>query len=143
MAGEPLTVYGDGTQRRAFSDVKYYMEPFESLMYVDSNIEPSSLPIINIGADKDVSINELAKIVADVAHEKMGIRPSIVHLEPRDEVKNMWCDHSRARSLLQFEDRTDLYTLIRETWDWAIQMPQKPVKLMKYEIKKGLYSYWR
>jgi len=138
MAGEPLTVYGDGTQRRAFSDVKYYMQPFESLMKISSPINP----IINIGADKDVSINDLAMVVADVAHEKMGIRPPIIHLEPRDEVKNMWCDHSRARNLLGFVDSTDLYTLIEETWDWAIQIRPKEVKYMNYEIEKGIYSYW-
>ncbi len=138
MAGEPLTVYGDGTQRRAFSDVKYYMQPFESLMEISSPINP----IINIGADKDVSINDLAMVVADVAHEKMGVRPPIVHLEPRDEVKNMWCDHSKARNLLNFIDKTDLYTLIEETWDWAIQIRPKEVKYMNYEIEKGIYSYW-
>jgi UDP-glucose 4-epimerase len=143
MAGEPLTVYGDGTQRRAFSDVKYYMKPFESLMKIPTNAGPFYSPIINIGADKDVSINELATIVADVAHEKMGVRPPIMHLEPRDEVKDMWCDHSRAKSLLQFEDSTCLYNLIGETWDWAVQIKPKAVKYMEYEINKGLYPYWR
>ena len=142
MAGEALTVYGDGTQRRAFSDVKYYMKPFESLIKLSSEAESSCSPIINIGADKDISINELATIVADVAHQKMGIRPAIAYLEPRDEVKYMWCDHTRARNLLQFEDKTDLYSLIEETWDWAVQISPKPVKSLEYEIKKGIYSYW-
>ena len=138
MANEPLTVYGDGTQRRAFSDVKYYLEPFENLIYNSR----SDGEIINLGADNDVSINELAEIVQNIAHVKMGIRPPIVYLEPRDEVKNMWCNHDKARDILNFVDKTNLYELIEETWDWAVQIKEKPVKYMSYEINKGLYSYW-
>lgn len=138
MAEEKLTIYGDGNQRRAFSDVKFYMEPFEQLI---SNKQTSG-QIINIGADKDVSINELADIVQDVAHSKMGIRPPKIHLEPRDEVAKMWCNHDKAKKLLGFKDKTNLTVLIEETWDWAIQIEPKAVKYMNYEINKGIYSYW-
>jgi len=138
MAVEPLTIYGDGEQRRAFSDVKYYVEPFESLIWSKCTDQET----INLGADQDVSINELAEIVQDVAHYKMGIRPPLVYLEPRDEVKNMWCNHDKAKNILNFKDETDLFELISKTWDWAVQIKAKPVKYMKYEINKGLYSYW-
>ena len=138
MIGEPLSIYGDGNQRRAFSDVKYYMKPFYSLIGLDTNKHP----IINIGADKDVSINQLADVVANVAHKKMGVRPTLEYLEPRDEVKNMWCDHGLAKSVLDFEDKTNLYELIEETWDWAVQIKPRPVKFMQYELEKGMYSYW-
>jgi len=139
MEGDPLTIYGDGTQRRAFSDVKYYMDPFYQLM--ENDLTDSQ--IINIGADQDYSINELSVIVQDVAHEKMGIRPSVVHLEPRIEVHKMWCNHDKAESLLGFQDNTNLYELISETWDWAVGITPKPVKDMEYEIEKNMYSYWR
>ena len=139
MLGDPLTIYGDGEQRRAFSDVKYYLEAFESLIWNRSTDQQT----FNIGADRDVSINELARIVQDVAHQRMGIRPRLLHLEPRDEVKNMWCNHDKAKNILNFVDKTNLYDLILETWDWAVQIKPKPVKYMKYEIDKGIYSYWR
>lgn len=138
LAGEELTIYGNGNQRRAFSDVKFYMDPFEKLMH---NKKTDS-EIINIGADKDVSINELAEIVQDVAHRRIGVRPNKIHLEPRDEVEKMWCNHDKAKSLLGFSDKTDLNLLIEETWDWAIQIKPKQVKYMQYEIEKGMYSYW-
>ena len=139
MAGEDLTVYGDGEQRRAFSDVKYYMDPFTQLMTNDNTDQK----IINIGADRVYSINELAEIVQDVCFRKLNRRPKIVHLEPRDEVKFAWSDHALAHELLNFEDKTDLYDLIEETWDWAIQIKSKEVKSIRYEIEKGIYSYWR
>ena len=139
MSEEPLTIYGDGEQRRAFSDVKFYMEPFAKLILNND----ADQQIINIGADKDVSINELATIVQDVAHNKMGIRPARIYLEPRDEVKFMWCSHDKAKELLGFTDETDLYALIDETWEWAKDIKPKPIKTMDYEIEKGMYSYWR
>ena len=138
MSGEPLTIYGTGEQRRAFSDVKYYMQPFYQLM----TNKATDHQIINIGADDHVSINELAQIVEDVAHEKMAIRPAHLHLEARDEVQMMWCNHDKAKTILGFVDNTDLYSLVSETWDWAIQIQPKEVKYMDYEIEKGIYSYW-
>lgn len=138
LAGEKLTIYGDGNQRRAFSDVKFYMDPFERLL----TNEKTDCEIINIGADQDVSINDLALVVQNVAHSKMGVKPSTIHLERRDEVDKMWCNHDKAKKLLAFEDKTDLYTLIEQTWDWAVQIQPKEVKYMEYELKKGLYSYW-
>ncbi len=138
MAGEPLTIYGDGEQRRAFSDISFYMDPFLQLM----QNRLTDQEIINIGADKHVSINQLADIVIDVAHSRMGIRPSKVHLEKRDEVDLMWCSHEKAKILLNFADFTDLRQLIEKTWDWAVQIEPKKVKYMKYEIDKGMYSYW-
>ena len=139
MAEEPLTIYGDGEQRRAFSDVKFYMEPFAKLILNND----ADQHIINIGADKDVSINELATIVQDVAHNKTGLRPARIYLEPRDEVKFMWCNHDKAKDLLEFVDKTDLYTLIDETWEWAKMIKPKPVKTMDYELEKGMYDYWK
>jgi UDP-glucose 4-epimerase len=46
LNGEPISIYGDGEQTRAFSDIQYYMEPFEKL------ISEHSGEIFNIGADK-------------------------------------------------------------------------------------------
>ena len=54
----------------------------------------------------------------------------------------MWCDHGLAKSVLDFEDKTNLYELIEETWDWAVQIKPRPVKFMQYELEKGMYSYW-
>ncbi len=136
---DPLTIYGDGTQRRAFSDIKYYMEPFHQLMH-NRNTDGE---IINIGADKDYSINELCEIVQDVAQESMNVRPGVLYLEPRVEVHKMWCNHDKAKNLLGFEDNTDLYELVKETWDWAKDIKPKQVKDMEYEIEKNMYSYWR
>ena len=54
LNNEPISVYGDGLQTRAFSDIAYYMKPFELLL---TNFENN---IFNIGADQYFRIIDIA-----------------------------------------------------------------------------------
>jgi UDP-glucose 4-epimerase len=136
LAGEPLTIFGDGTQIRAFSDIKFYMDPFEKLMTAHDG------EIFNIGADKHYTINEAAEAVINVAKE-LGINATKVHLEPRNEVHTAYCDHTKAHKLLGFKDNTDLHETIMKTFKWAKEQPNRPMKNMDYEIEKNMYSFWK
>jgi UDP-glucose 4-epimerase len=136
LAGEPLSIFGDGTQVRAFSDIKFYMEPFEKLMF-DHDSET-----FNIGADKEFTINEAADLVIDVAHE-FGYHATKVHLEKRNEVHTAYCDHEKARTLLGFDDQTNLRDTIKTMFEWAIQQTPNPIRDMDYEIEKNMYSFWK
>jgi UDP-glucose 4-epimerase len=80
IAGEDLIVYGDGQQKRAFSDITYCMEPLYKLLHEHSH------KTYNIGADKPYTISELASLVQKVALEN-GSKVAIRHEEPRLEVK--------------------------------------------------------
>ena len=133
---QPITVYGDGEQTRAFSDVEFYMEPFEQLL------DGFDGEVFNIGADKYWSINEVAEMVKKVAL-KHGYESSIVHLETRDEVKHAYCDHTKAKTLLNFNDQTCLESLIDKMFSWAKNEPNREVKKLQYEVEKNLYSYWK
>jgi UDP-glucose 4-epimerase len=136
LAGEPLTVYGDGTQKRAFSDIKFYMEPFEKLMTSHDG------EVFNIGADKYFTINEACDVVLEVAKE-LGVEASKVHLEKRNEVHTAYCDHTKAKNLLGFVDDTDLKQTVKEMFIWAKDQPPRELKAMQYEIQKNMYSYWK
>jgi len=136
LAGEPLTVYGDGTQKRAFSDIKFCMEPFEKLMTSHDG------EVFNIGADKYFTINEACDVVLEVAKE-LGIEASKVHLEKRNEVHTAYCDHTKAKNLLGFVDDTDLKQTVKEMFIWAKDQPARELKAMQYEIQKNMYSYWK
>lgn len=137
LNGEPILVYGDGLQTRAFSDVSYYMDPFVRLM--DSSNDGQ---IFNIGADREVTLNHLAELVVEVA-KKFGVSARVEHAEARHEVKNAFCDHSKAKELLQFEDRTDLESLVTDLFQWVQNQPKREVKSLEYEHTVGLYSYWK
>ncbi len=88
LQDKPMTIFGDGTQQRAFS----YICDIAPIM-VDSIERPESWnQVYNIGADTPYSVNDLAVAVA----EAMGVEPSIVHLPARQEVLNAYSSHDKV-----------------------------------------------
>ena len=136
LNGEPILVYGDGEQTRAFSDIQYYMEPFDILLTEHDG------EIFNIGADKFFSLNQVAETVQEIG-KKYGYEVPIEHGPPRHEVKHAYCDHTKAKNLLKFQDNTKLEELIEDVFVWAMKQPKRKVKDMEYEVTDGIYEYWR
>ena len=136
LSGQPLTIYGDGSQVRSFSDIKYYMEPFEKLMKLGDGQS------YNIGADNKISIKDASEKFCNVAN-KLGYKTNIVYLEPRDEVHSAYCDHSKAKEQLGFKDETNFESLIEDMFIWASKQPMRPVKMMNYEVEKKMYAFWK
>lgn len=134
--GESIIIFGDGKQKRAFSDIKYCLEPMRKLMFKHNG------EIFNIGADKEYSLNEVANILKDIS-KKFNFNPKIEHLEARNEVKFAFSSHDKAKKLLEFNDATDLPETIEQMFKWAMKQPMREVKLMPYEINKNMYSYWK
>ena len=137
ISGNPFTIYGDGKQTRAFSDISSCFKVFEKIGYDKFNGE-----IFNIGSDKFYTINEAAKVVGEVA-KGHGYNTDTIHLEERLEVKDAYPSHDKAKSFLDFNDKTDFPKLVESMFAWALTQPQREVKNMKYEIDKGIYSYWK
>ena len=136
LNGEPILVYGDGEQTRAFSDIQYYMEPFDILLTEHDG------EIFNIGADKFFSLNQVAETVQEIG-KKYGYEVPIEHGPPRHEVKHAYCDHTKAKTLLKFQDNTKLEELIEDVFVWSMKQPKRKVKDMEYEVTDGIYEYWR
>lgn len=134
--GQPILVYGDGEQTRAFSDIRYYMEPFDKLLTDYDN------EIFNIGADKHFTLNQVAQSVQMIA-KRYGYEVPIEHGEPRHEVKHAYCDHTKAKTMLDFRDETQLDELIESMFVWAMKQPNRKVKSMEYEVTKDIYDYWK
>lgn len=70
VAGEPLTVYGDGTQTRCFCDVR---DTVAALDVLASNPR-SAGEIVNVGSDREISILGLAELVKQRAGSSSSIR---------------------------------------------------------------------
>lgn len=136
IENKPINIFGDGKQTRAFSDIKYYMSPFEKLMTIADH------ETFNIGSSDEYELNDIAKIVQEIANE-FGYFPEIKHLESRKEVKNAYCNHNKAKKMLSFKDNTDIKKTVREMFIWAIKQPKRKVKKMNYEIEKNIYSFWK
>ena len=96
LQGRPMTVFGDGTQTRAFS----YIGDVAPVIASAATTPAAYNQAFNIGADRAYSVNELARAVAT----SMGVEANIVHLEPRNEVQHAYSSHDKVRSV--FGERT-------------------------------------
>jgi dTDP-glucose 4,6-dehydratase len=99
LRGEPLTVYGDGSQTRSFCYVDDLVEGIVRLLHSDE-VEP-----VNLGNPSEVSILEFAQIINRMTGNKAGIvrRPL-----PQDDPKVRRPDISKARRVLGWEPRISL-----------------------------------
>jgi UDP-glucose 4-epimerase len=88
MQGKKLSVFGDGTQTRAFSYIDDVAIPIARCV----NIPGAINQVFNIGADKPYTINELAKVVC----KEFGVEPDIQYLTARNEVTHAYSDHTKA-----------------------------------------------
>ena len=135
LDNEKISVYGDGKQKRAFSDINYMFAPIEKLLN-EHNGE-----IFNLGSDSPITIVDAAQIVQKCA-KKFGFNPQITFLEERKEAKYAFCDHKKAKEMLDFSDNTDLEKVVYDMFSWAISSPKEDIKKMEYEINKNMYSFW-
>ncbi len=109
MRGEPLTVYGDGTQTRSFCYITDLVEGIARLVRSDVH-EP-----VNLGNPQEITILEFARKVLAIT----GSRSEIVHKPlPQDDPVRRRPDITRARTLLGWEPRVSLEDGLRRTLEW-------------------------
>jgi dTDP-glucose 4,6-dehydratase len=106
LRGEPLTVYGDGSQTRSFCYVDDLVEGIVLLLASDIH-EP-----VNLGNPSEVTILEFAREILALSGSKSAIdyRPL-----PQDDPKVRQPDISRARALLGWEPRIDRHEGLKRT----------------------------
>lgn len=68
--GEPITIFGDGTQTRSFCDVRDVLTILNLLV----NTSKSNGQIVNIGYDKEIVINDLAELIRKKANSNSTIQ---------------------------------------------------------------------
>jgi dTDP-glucose 4,6-dehydratase len=101
LAGQDLTVYGDGSQTRSFCYVTDEIEGILRLARADEHLP------VNIGNPDEFTVIECARRVLAVtgSNSKLRFEPL-----PQDDPKQRRPDISRARTLLGWEPQTDLET---------------------------------
>ena len=134
---EDITIFGNGLQTRAFSDCKFLCEPVENLLYNYDN------EIFNLGSDRPITIKHAAELVLKIGKEFGFENSKLIFLEQRKEVVHAYCDHKKAKSLLDFKDNTNLENLIREMFEFYLTLEPRTVEYMDYEINKNMYSFWK
>lgn len=110
LRGEPLTVYGDGSQTRSFCYCDDLIEGMIRMMDQDEESGP-----VNIGNPVENTMLELAEQVLQAT----GSSAKVAHLElPQDDPKQRCPDITKAKSVLQWEPKVDLATGLQNTVEY-------------------------
>ncbi len=135
MAGEPLTIFGDGTQTRAFT----YIRDVAPAIARSIEVRDAYNQIFNVGADEPMSVNRLAEEVS----RAMGVKPNLRYAQEREEVKDAYCSHRKINEVLNFMPRYDISQGLKRMAQWAKTHGSRKSKRFKHiEILKGLPDVW-
>jgi nucleoside-diphosphate-sugar epimerase len=109
LVGEPLTVYGDGSQTRSFTYISDLVDGIWKLMQSPVN-DP-----VNIGNPREMTLLELAKHILRVSGSRSEITFGPL---PTDDPKVRQPDIGKARRLLGWEPTVDVEEGLRRTIEW-------------------------
>lgn len=105
----PLTLWGDGEQRRDFT----YIDDIARGTILA--LKPVGYEIFNLGSDQPYRLNEMLDILSRLLDQRPLIERKPAH--PAD-VRQTWADISKAKSLLSWESRTSFEEGLRACVDW-------------------------
>lgn len=135
LQGNPMTVFGDGTQTRAFS----YIGDLAPIMVEAIDVPAAYNQIFNIGADQPYTVNELAESVA----RAMGVEPNLVHLPARNEVLNAYSSHEKVQRIFGARKLHNLEEGLSRMADWVRQHgARQSQKFEGIEVTKNFPKAW-
>jgi UDP-glucose 4-epimerase len=137
MRGEPMTIFGDGTQRRAFSYVGDIVPAIAEAPWVPGARDQ----VFNLGADESYSVNDLAFRVS----RAMG-QPDhpIEQLPGRNEVRIAYSDHSKFERVFGASPQTPLDEGLSLMARWALEAGSREGKRFKgVEVIRNLPPRWK
>jgi UDP-glucose 4-epimerase len=136
MQGLPCTIFGDGTQTRAFTHVA---DVAPAIAKSVSN--PAAYnQVFNIGADIPYTVKDLAERV----QRSMGKHSGVRLLPARNEVVHAYCDHQKARGMLGYHPTVPLDQGLERMAQWAVRVgPRSSRDFDAIELEQGLPLAWR
>jgi UDP-glucose 4-epimerase len=133
---QPMTIFGDGTQTRAFS----YVDDVSEVMAEAIDVPDARNQVFNVGADQPSTLNELARLVADA----MGVASVVEHLPARREVRHAHASHDKVRRLFPAAPRTSLDEGLARMAAWVRQHGARASTSFEgIEIEKNLPASWQ
>jgi UDP-glucose 4-epimerase len=136
LRGEPMTIFGDGTQVRAFTHISDVAPMIASAV----DVPGARNEIFNIGADMFYNVNDLAAIVADA----MEAECTTVHLDARNEVKAAFSDHSKVHRVFGKKTNVPLPVGLRAMAKWVRSRGACESSVFEQiEVTKNMPPSWR
>jgi dTDP-glucose 4,6-dehydratase len=112
LAGDDLTIYGDGSQTRSFCYVSDQIEGQLRLMHSNEHLP------VNLGNPEEFTILECAQAVLAITGSQSRVTFEPL---PQDDPKHRRPDITRARELLDWEPKVGLPEGLRRTLPWFRQ----------------------
>jgi UDP-glucose 4-epimerase len=136
MHGEPMTIFGDGSQTRAFT----YIDDVIPAIARSIDNPGCYNDVYNVGSDRWYDVNSLAGFVA----QAFGVERDVRYFPARNEVKDVYSSHEKIRQRLDCEARVDLPDGVNRMVAWArAHGPRKSKPFGAIEVPKNLPPSWR
>ena len=136
LRGEPMPVFGDGRQTRAFSHIDDVAPVIARAPAVAESVNQA----YNIGADTPYSILELAEQIGAA----FGVQPVLEHLPPRNEVVHAFSDHTKLRADFNPPEPLHLETGLQRMAAWVREHGSRhPIEFAgRIEVDRNLPPSW-
>lgn len=135
LRGEPMTVFGDGTQQRAFT----HIDDVAPIIASSGELPTARNQVFNVGADVPYTVNELAEIIAHA----MGYPCKVNHLDARNEVKIAFSDHSEAERVFGTRKKTSLREGVAKMAAWVREHGARESNVFEgVEVLKNMPASW-
>ncbi len=121
LSGEAITIYGEGTQTRAFCYVNDLVDGLVRLMAADDDLTGP----INLGNPHEISIREMAELVIRLTGSRSAL---VMRPLPQDDPVQRCPDITRAQHLLDWRPSVSLLDGLRQTISYfqKIQREARP-----------------
>lgn len=131
----PMTIFGDGEQKRAFS----YISDVAPIIASSIEMPEAYNQIFNVGAETPYTVNELAETVALA----MEVEPNIKHLPARNEVKYAYSSHEKVQKFFGAHQPVTLEEGVRKMTAWVQEHgARKSQKFENIEVTKNFPVAW-
>lgn len=135
MQGKPMTIFGDGSQTRAFS----HIDDIAPIMANAPRIPAVFNQTFNIGADIPYSVLELADEIAS----SFRVERNVEHLPARNEVLHAFSNHDKVKKYFNPPLPVNLHSGIKQMTQWAKNRGAvQPVVFKNIEVRKNLPPSW-
>ena len=136
LMGQPMTIFGDGTQTRAFS----HIDDVAPIIAESIDVPEARNQVFNIGAEQPYAVNDLAAAVA----RAMGVPPGVRHLPARNEVRDAYSAHEKLARVFGRRPARSLEEGLEGMARWVrLQGPRRSQRFEHIEVTRNLPAAWQ
>ena len=135
LRGEPMTIFGDGSQERAFT----HIDDVAPVIASSVQYTAAKNQIFNVGADIPQTVNELAEVVA----RALRLQFRVTHLDPRNEVKIAFSSHAQSERVFGKRQQKSLWDGVSAMATWVREHGTRESSIFEgIEIARNMPPTW-